>query len=442
MDREKHLSSISIFGLGKLGAPLAAAMASRGYEVIGVDSDPRRVDDAKLGKLPLYEPNLSELWNANSTRLTTSGDAHSAVLNSDISFILVPTPSDNTGGFSSRHVIEACRQIGLALRLKRGFHLVVVTSTVMPGALSHHVLPCLEECSGKLCGLDFGVCYSPEFVALGTVIRDFLNPDLVLIGESDSQSGDLLERFFLRVCENRPPVMRMNFINAEIAKIALNSYITTKITFANMLAQLCEESDGANVDVVTSALGRDSRIGSKYFKGATGYGGPCFPRDNLALLAYARMKGLPATLASVTDSENRVQIERLATRALAYLPPSGTVGILGLAYKPDTNVVDESPGFLLAQYLLAQQIYVVAYDPVAMEQPAVSGLSGLVCASSMTECIRQADVVIIPTPWPEFREAGRIVSMQAKRVLAVIDCWRLLNPSDLTGVTYIPVGIG
>jgi UDPglucose 6-dehydrogenase len=312
----------------------------------------------------------------------------------------------------------------------------------MPGALSHHVLPCLEECSGKLCGLDFGVCYSPEFVALGTVIRDFLNPDLVLIGESDSQSGDLLERFFLRVCENRPPVMRMNFINAEIAKIALNSYITTKITFANMLAQLCEESDGANVDVVTSALGRDSRIGSKYFKGATGYGGPCFPRDNLALLAYARMKGLPATLASVTDSENRVQIERLATRALAYLPPSGTVGILGLAYKPDTNVVDESPGFLLAQYLLAQQIYVVAYDPVAMEQPAVSGLSGLVCASSMTECIRQADVVIIPTPWPEFREAGRIVSMQAKRVLAVIDCWRLLNPSDLTGVTYIPVGIG
>ena len=154
---------------------------------------------------------------------------------------------------------------------------MVLTSTVMPGMTGGPVRAALEETSGKRCGEDFGLCYGPEFIALGSVIRDFLNPDFLLIGESDSRSGEILEQLYHVVCENSPPVARMNLINAEITKLAVNTYVTTKISFANMLARICEKLPEANIDVVTSALGRDTRIGQKYLKGAVSYGDPAFP---------------------------------------------------------------------------------------------------------------------------------------------------------------------
>jgi UDPglucose 6-dehydrogenase len=198
------------------------------------------------------------------------------------------------------------------------------------------------------------MCYNPEFIALGSVIRDFLNPDFVLIGESDERSGQVLEGIYRQVCENDPPIVRMNFINAELTKLAVNTFVTTKISFANMLARICERLPGADVDVVTRALGLDSRIGAKYLKGAVSYGGPCFPRDNLALIATARKVGAPADIAEATDRFNRWQVGWLADLVWAYLPEGGVVGILGLAYKPNTDVVEESVGLLLAGELGAR----------------------------------------------------------------------------------------
>jgi UDPglucose 6-dehydrogenase len=439
---KNELRRISVVGLGKLGAPLAACFAWRGFPTIGVDVDARKIQTLNQGIAPIYEPRLQDLLNTCQERLTATEDYEKAVMNSDVTFIVTPTPSDNHGGFSPRYVLEAAERIGDALRQKPAYHLVVLTATVMPGTTQGELKTQLEMCSGKKCSSDFGLCYSPEFIALGSVIHDFLNPDFILIGESDPCAGQMLSDLYKSVCVNDPPVARMNFVNAELTKLAVNTYVTMKITFANMLARICERLQDANVDAVTSALGLDNRIGRKYLKGAIGYGGPCFPRDNIALTTLARAVGAPAKLAEATDVVNRQQVEWLATLVKSCLPELGKVGILGLAYKPESEVVEESQGLLLAQALANAGVTVVAYDPVATEN-AQRALNGLVTlASSMDECIQQADVVAVTTPWKEFKRITAVQLARGNPQRVLIDCWRIFKESQFDGVVqYLPLGV-
>ncbi|MGA8074350.1 MAG: hypothetical protein WB995_12795, partial [Candidatus Acidiferrales bacterium] len=200
-------------------------MASKGICVIGVDSDAGKVEALEHGRAPVFEPGLDALIRENGDLLRATSDASLAVAESEITFIVVGTPSEGDGGFSLRHVLPVCEAVGHGLREKNKFHVVVLTSTVMPGATGGAVRAKLEAASGKVCGVDFGLCYSPEFIALGSVIRDFLNPDFVLIGESDARSGEILEGLYKRVCDSKPAVARMNFVNAEITKISVNTYV-------------------------------------------------------------------------------------------------------------------------------------------------------------------------------------------------------------------------
>jgi len=433
--------SLSVIGLGKLGLPLAACVASRGFRVVGADADLRKVEAVANGVPTIFEPGLADLLQATGDRLTSTHDTEAAVAASDVTFVVVPTPSEPDGGFSLQYVLSACESIGRALRAKESFHLVVLTSTVMPGSTEAVVRATLEQASGKRCGQDFGLCYSPEFIALGSVIHDFLNPDFLLIGESDPRSGDILETVYKRVCQSGPPIARMNFINAELAKLAVNTFVTTKITFANMLARFCERLPGADVDVVTSAIGLDSRIGRKYLKGAIGYGGPCFPRDNVALTALGSRIGAPVLLAEATDTANREEVGRLADLVTDKLPPSGTVGLLGLAYKPNTDVTEESQGLLLAQELVKRGIPTVLYDPAALDGVAETLDGRATIAPSTAECIEQSDVVVITTPWEEFSHIPieSLARQGTPRVL--VDCWRILDTAEIGSVVdYVPLG--
>jgi UDPglucose 6-dehydrogenase len=314
---------------------------------------------------------------------------------------------------------------------------VVLSSTVMPGSTGGQLLPALEAASGKKCGRDFGLCYNPEFIALGSVVRDMLNPDMILIGESDERSGALLERLYTGVCDSKPRIQRMNYVNAELTKLSVNTFVTTKISYANMLAQVCETLPEADVDVVTAALGCDSRIGPKYLKGALGYGGPCFPRDNVAFSALARANGVPALLAEATDAINRNQVPRLARIILSHLPPGGTAGILGLSYKPNTEVIEESQGVALAKELLAQGAKVVTYDPAALENARKVLAGQVMFARTAAECAGAADVLAIMTPWAEFKN---IKVADQCRPSVILDCWRILDNPE-TG-TYIRLGAG
>jgi len=435
------VGSISVIGLGKLGTPLVACCASKGFSVIGVDSNPDAVRLVDAALPPVAEPGLKDLLSTGRDRISATHDYRRAILNSDITFLVVPTPSEPSGRFSARYIVEAAPHIGAALSAKENYHLIVVVSTVLPGTTDNEIRPLLESASGKRCGVDFGLCYGPEFIALGSVIRDMLNPDFVLIGESDPFAGNVLESFYRAFCDNQPPISRMTIVNAELAKISVNSFVTMKISFANNLSEICEKVPGADVDVVTSALGLDSRIGRKYMKGALGYGGPCFPRDNAAFSYMAQEVGADPTIAEATDTVNRRQSHRLLQLVTSYLPPGGRAGVLGLSYKPDTEVIEASQAFELAWMLVERGVPTIVYDPSAMQR--AKGLLGkrAVYACSMDDCVRDADVVVVATPWPQFREISPELLARKPYRRVLIDCWRLLQPARLgDSVQYITIG--
>ena len=436
-------TSVSVIGLGKLGAPMVAAIAARGVLAIGVDADATKVDAIAKGVPPIFEPRLAETLILAQGRLTATSNIEDAVRDSDITFIVVATPADADGSFSLRYVLPVCEAIGRALAAKREYHVVALTSTVMPGSTDGDVRDTLEKISHKRAGKDFGLCYSPEFIALGSVIRDFLNPDFLLIGESDARAGAQLESLYHSVCENRPPVARMNLVNAEIAKLAVNTYVTTKISFANMLARLCEKVPGANVDVVTGAIGLDSRIGGKYLKGAISYGGPCFPRDNVALIALADRVGASSDLPRATHEFNRAQIHRLADMVQQHLGAGEAAGILGLTYKPNTDVTEEAAGLLLAQELAKRSVRTIAFDPEGHARASSTLGDKVHLAASAEECIAQSGVVVLATPWAEFLAipGERWVRRGSPRV--VIDCWRALKYLESAkGIRYLALGNG
>jgi UDPglucose 6-dehydrogenase len=435
--------AVSVIGLGKLGSCMAAAMASRGVRTIGVDVHPEPIEKIQRKLAPVFEPGLAEMIANCDGLLRATADLETAVHDTEMTFVIVPTPSTADGAFSLEHACAAMEKIGSALRAKSGYHTVVLTSTVLPGSTEYVIKPLLERTSGKRCGSQFGLCYSPEFIALGSVLRDFLNPDLLLIGECDSGAGDRLAMFYREIMRIDAPIARMALVNAELAKIALNTYVTTKITFANLLAEICERLPGGDVDAVTQALGLDKRIGSKYLKGALGYGGPCFPRDNSALARLLEEMGVSADLPRTVDRLNRSHAVRIASMVeeLGFRAPD-RVALLGLAYKPDSNVVEESQGIAIARQLVHKGYEVSVYDPVATEQ-ARKYLDGTVrYAASTADCIRGASVVVIATDWPEFRSVFYQTANSTPRPL-IIDGWRMLRSTHgLDGVSYRGVGLG
>lgn len=421
---------------------MAAAFGSRGFDVIGVDVNQNSIDLVNAGHAPVQETDLEETIAANKERIRATLSHEEAVLNSDISFVIVPTPSDEKGSFSLQYAEWAFKEIGKALGKKKDYHNVVLTSTVLPGSTRQALIPILERESGKTAGRDFGVCYSPEFIALGSIIRDFLNPDFTLIGEFDDRSGSMLESIYSRLMVNHQKSARMSLENAELTKISVNTFVTTKITFANMLAEICEKLPGGDVDVVTNALGLDSRIGRKYLTGSIGYGGPCFPRDNVALSYIAGQLGVTAGLAETTDSMNRAVAEKVAKRVLPMIRPGATVAVLGLSYKPFSHVTEESQGVYVAKQLSNRGLRVVAFDPMSSEMALEDIRRKIVVLDSIEECLAQAEAVLITTPDPAFKELTAASFKNEWSEVLVFDFWRLLA-DKLAGAPNIKyVGIG
>jgi UDPglucose 6-dehydrogenase len=440
------LPRVNVVGLGKLGAPLAAVLASRGFSVTGLDVNKTLVDALNAGKLPIIEPQLNELIAANRQRLRATMDAGEAIQNSDASFVIVPTPSDSSGFFSNRFVLQAMTTLGKALRKKQGYHMVVITSTVMPGSTGGEIRAALEAASGRKVGPDLGLCYNPEFIALGSVVRDMLYPDSILIGEGDAKSGDMLQTIYLQMCENKPPVQRMNWISAELTKISVNTYVTTKISYANMLAEICDRLPGADVDVVTKALGADTRIGPKYLKGAMGYGGPCFPRDNVAFAALARKIGARADVAEATDRINNHQIDRLAGIVSKFAKTGTRIALLGLSYKPQTPVVEESHSVKLAAKLADTGYIVTVHDPQAQDAAIAVLGDKVVGASSIEGAVRDCDLLIIGTSWSEYKAIDPAWCKRNNgngQRLTILDLWRTLPAgkfADVADVIYLGLG--
>ena len=424
------IERVSVVGLGKLGSPIVASFASQGYETIGLDVNPVFLEALAAHRAPVSEPGLQELVEENKERIFATADWNELVSRSDASFLVVPTPSDPYGGFSTRFVLDACHKLGSALRRKKGFHVVVVVSTVMPGASEREIVPAIESASGKRAGEGFGYCYSPTLIALGNVIQNFLNPDLIMIGESDAYSGEMLESFYRGVVGERAAIHRVNPAEAELAKISINTFVTTKISFANMLGMVADGLGNVNVDRVTKILSSDSRIGPKYLKAGGSYGGPCFPRDNRAFSRVAELAGVETHLPEATDATNRQQIASIARKVEEVFGGApGRVAIVGLAYKLDTEVVEEAMGLRLASLLAKDGFSVIVYDPLAMG-PARRALGDSVgYAECLEQCFHDTRAVVITNAYCSL--ASEITPEMASGK-TIIDCWRIL-PDRIAG---------
>ena len=436
---------VSVFGLGKLGLCTAACFAARGHKVWGFDANPAVMAALQARQNPIRETGLDDLLAQAWPNLEVTHDINAMVRETEISLIIVPTPSQPDGRFNNGAVAAVLGLIGPVLRDKASFHVVDVVSTVMPGSSDGIFKPLLEELSGRVCGRDFGLIYNPEFIALGSVIENFLNPDLVLIGASDERSRDVVQELYRSTCANSPHMAGMGLINAEITKLSLNAYITMKISFANELAGLCQQVPGADVDVITAAIGADSRIGPKCLMGGLGFGGPCFPRDNAALQAFAREVGHEAKLSPQVVTVNNAVLDDLFWLVTSHTPKNGQVALLGMSYKPDTSIVEESQSIKLAQHLVQAGFTVRVHDPQALAESRLALQDLVQYYDDPAACLAQADAIVLLTNWPQYSKLpwhrlGNSRPTGSQPVL--VDSWRLLKGHKLKGFHYLCLGQG
>ena len=400
----KQIKKTSVCGLGKLGACIAATLAQRGFDTVGIDIDPDKVNKLNAGQPPVEEPLLAQTIAEGRKRLRGTLDYREAV-DTDATFFIPPSPSLPDGSFSTEFLLRAMQPVATAVREKgKKGHLFVCSSTTTPGAVDTILIPMLEREIGGACGRDFHVCYNPEFIALGNVVNALLEPDLVLIGEGDPESGAALEQMFLKYNRNKPRIARMSIISAELTKISVNSYITLKISFTNQLRMIAEQFPKANIHHILEAMGSDSRIGQKYLKSGLSYGGPCFPRDNRLLAYTARQMGVEAPLAEASDKVNQRTNEDLVEKVQKLVSKNDTVAVLGLAYKPDTYITEEAAGLFLAQHLKRQGYKVVVHDYGARPDnaPTVHEFEHLGDPASLAQR-KDIKLAVICCPWPQYR---------------------------------------
>ena len=431
-DARARVQRVCVVGLGKLGACIAAALASRGFDVVGTDVDPSKADALRQRRAPVEEPGLQEMIERGSSRLQATSDWDEAVAQSDAAFFVPATPSLPDGSFSNDFLLQALRAIGEEVaRQEKSRYLFVVNSTVTPGSCDSVFKPLLEETLNGKYGEDFGLCYNPEFIALGDVIRGLLEPDFVLIGESDELSGRRLEDVYARFCTNNPPIIRMSNVNAELAKISVNCFVTMKVSFVNQLTAVAARLPGADARVILEAIGRDRRIGAAYLKPGLGYGGPCFPRDNRLFQYVARVAGAEAALAEAADRINEQVNQRLFETVRAHAHVGEAVAVLGLAYKPGTNVIECSPGVWLCEQLAQEGWSVLAHDYAAGETAARTLSNGRVRVCSDPQQIFQEGcrTLVVTCPWPAYRDLFAKAGPLLQPGSVVIDPWAFLKES-------------
>jgi UDPglucose 6-dehydrogenase len=430
--------NISVFGLGKVGLTLATCLAKVGHRVVGVDLHERHVNSINARSVTCNEPGLRErLDTCKLENLRATTNAEEAVLSSDITFIIVPTPSNTLGGFSLQFIVRAIEKIGAALMRKDGRHVVAVVGTVLPGASEHIIIPRLEESSSRKLGDTLGYCYNPSYIALGEIVKGIESPDYVLIGESDTSSGNLVLLAHKPMNPEGTPVARMNIIEAEITKLASNTHETMRVSFANMLCALCTEIPGANVDKVTEALAH--RMGKRFFRGAVPYGGPCWPRDNEALAVFMDAVGVPSRMPRNVDLFNEEHGKFILKHILALTSPETAIGVVGLSYKPGTPVIEASFGANLSLWLAAERRPVIAWDPLAMSEAAMSTKDRITFAKDGNDCLMKADTIVIVNPMPELAE----LNWEQASEKTVIDCWRCLPAAIVRNLgRYVMLGSG
>jgi len=415
------MTRLSFFGLGKLGLPLAALFARGGLRTFAIDVNAALVEQLRAGATSLVEPGLDELLAEAAPAITYTTDAHAAA-NTDASIILVAKPSGASHpAFSSTFVENACRELCAVLRARAVWrhHLVVISSTLLPGTMSTRIAPILEDGLGRRAGKDFGIAYVPDFVALGEVVGGFQRPPFLLVGSDDDIAGAQAATLYRRIVAPETPIRILTLRDAELAKIALNVFLCMKVSFGSFLAQLGDRLGGVDLDAIATTLSLDPRVGAGLLRGGTPYGGTCLPRDIEALLHLAQSVGLDAPLARASADVNAAQYDLIERHVLAGGPRC--VAVLGLSFTHGTPVTIGSPAFEFVRRLRSRSIRVVAFDPIAQARAAARVTFGpaITCCDTLAESLASADTILICNPDPSFAGLAAVVSADRR----IIDPW-------------------
>lgn len=433
---------VSIVGTGYVGLVTGVCLAERGHEVVCVDLDPAKVEMINRAHAPIHEEDLPNLLEKNvGRRLRASANLGEAVNGSDITFIAVGTPAVG-GRIGLQYVEGAAREIGRALRDKPGYHTVVVKSTVIPGTTDTLVRTQVEAASGKRAGTGFGLGMNPEFLTEGSAVRDFLHPDRIVIGGIDSRTHEAMSRVYESF--HAVPRIVTNNCTAEMIKYASNVTLATLISLANEIGRLCSAVGGVDVADVTRGVheslyfttrqpnGENVRASiASFLEAGCGFGGSCLPKDVTALVAQGRDLGLDMQLLSSVLQVNAGQPDEvLRLIRKHYDDLSGrAVTVLGLAFKPDTDDVRESPAFPIIERLKKAGARVTAYDPVVRQSPA-GVMDGVTHAKTLQDALDGAAIVVLVTRWGEFEAVPRILKQSGSNPL-VVDGRRMLDPSTV-----------
>jgi len=442
------LRHISIVGTGYVGLCTAAGFASKGYKVVTSTHDREKVSSINRGIPPFYEPGLEELLQkvVKGGTLQCVTGREEVILNTDITFIAVGTPSRPDGSIDLGYIESSAREIGEVLNKKDAYHLVVVKSTVVPGTTENVVKPALEKHSNKRCGVGFGLCMNPEFLHEGSALHDTLHPDRIIIGEHDQKSGDVLDTLYRGFYDEKtPPLIRTSLPTAELIKYANNAFLATKISFINTIANLCEKILGADVKTIAKAIGIDERISPLFLEAGLGYGGSCFPKDVKALIAFSKDLGYAPLLISAAQDVNRNQPYKaidLCRKLLGGLQGQ-RVAILGLAFKSNTDDLREAVSIKIINKLLNEGAHIVAYDPAATNKAKRIFEERIGYATSAIECINGADCCIIVTEWDEFKSLKPQDFIKHMKSPVVIDGRRIYNPEEFNRkLKFAAIGLG
>jgi UDPglucose 6-dehydrogenase/GDP-mannose 6-dehydrogenase len=437
------VSKVSIIGAGYVGLVTGVCLAEKGHEVICVESDPAKLASIRAGDAPFHEEGLGALLEQHvGKKLRATASVDEAVAATELTLIAVGTPFDGKT-IDLSWVLRACDEIGRAMERANRYHVVVVKSTVVPGTTTGLVREHLEKITGKKAGPDFGLGANPEFLTEGTAIKDFMHPDRIVIGGIDRRTLDALEALYAGFAG--VPIIRTNPSTAEMIKYASNSLLALMISFSNELADLCTALGGidaldvmhgvhasAYLTVPNDNGARAQAPIASFLEAGCGFGGSCLPKDVSALVAHGRARGLDMGLLGEVMTINRQRPGRVVE---ALQKDLGTlrgkrVAVLGLAFKPDTDDVRESPAFPIIRSLVHAGATVVAHDPVANE-PARRALNGTPAhlTATMQEAVQGADAVLVVTRWKQFEALAEVVAQMNPQPL-VFDGRRMLDRAD------------
>lgn len=403
---------IGIFGLGYVGCVTAACLARDGHTVAGVDVNPLKVQMLNDGQSPIIEPGLDALIQEaiHAGSLRASSDYTDVVMNSDVSLICVGTPSNDNGSLKLEYVERVCREIGEALAQKPDYHVVVVRSTVLPGTVEEKLISILEQASGKKAGVDFGVGMNPEFLREGSAIRDYYTPALIMIGEIDERSGDVIQGLYECV---KAPLTRSTIRTAEMVKYTCNAFHALKVVFGNEIGNLAK-ANGVDGQEIMDIIGQDKQlnISTTYLRPGFAFGGSCLPKDLRAILYRGKELDVETpTLASLLPSnQHHVQlgikmVEKTRKR---------NIGVLGLSFKAGTDDTRESPIIALIETLMGRGYHVRIYDEKiqlarlmgankTFLEKELPHITSQMCAT-LEELVEQSEVLVIANGSPEFRQ--------------------------------------